>query len=83
MMIKKFILGIISYQREEFDLALSYFDNISDINLEKQYLQYIISINYIKEDYEATVNLNDRIYYHRTNIDNIDYNFLYWKSTLF
>ena len=51
MRIKNLFLGIISYQAEEFDLALNYFDNISDKDLEKQYLQYIISINYLREDY--------------------------------
>ena len=32
---KNLFLGIISYQAEEFDLALNYFDNISDKDLEK------------------------------------------------
>ena len=67
---KNFFLGVISYLENDLGSALNYFDNISNSDLENKYLQYLVSINFINNNYKETISLKNRI---NENVDNIDY----------
>ena len=67
---KNFFLGVISYLENDLGSALNYFNNISNSDLENKYLQYLVSINFINNNYKETISLKNRI---NENVDNIDY----------
>ncbi len=77
---KNLFLGIISYKEKDFDSALNYFDQISDIELEDKYLQYVISINYINGNHKKTTNLLSKI---NEDVENIDYCYFYIGKSFF